>query len=100
MNTSRLILCWFYPKIQIRGKHFAFWQPEEKISGKTQIIVSGPSGRLESLKSKMGEEFPYWRIDDFPGSSAGKYKVTLIADRKIVSNLEFTISPQEETPSN
>jgi hypothetical protein len=64
---------------------------------KAQIIVSGPSGRLESLKSKMGEEFPYWRIDDFAGSSAGKYKVTLIADKKPVSNLEFTISQRELT---
>jgi hypothetical protein len=64
---------------------------------KAQIIVSGSSGRLESLKSKMGEGFPYWRIDDFTGSSAGKYKVTLIADKKPVSNLEFTISPREVT---
>jgi hypothetical protein len=65
---------------------------------KAQIIVSGQSGSLESLKSKIGEEFPCWRIDDFPGSSAGKYKVTLIDDKKVVSNLEFSISPMEMTP--
>jgi hypothetical protein len=63
-----------------------------------QIIVSGPSGSLESLKSKIGEELPYWRIDDFTGSSVGKYKVTLIDDKKVVSNLEFIISPREVTP--
>ena len=39
---------------------------------------SGPSGNLESLKSKTGEELPYWRIDDFTGGSAGKYKAELI----------------------
>ena len=60
-----------------------------------QVIVSGPSGSLKSLKSKIGEELPYWRIDDFTGSSVGKYKVTLIADKKVVSNLEFIISPKE-----
>ena len=63
-----------------------------------QIIVSGPSGRLESLKSKIGEELPYWRIDNFAGSSPGKYKVTLIVNKKVVSNLEFKISPREDTP--
>ena len=66
---------------------------------KAQIIVSGPSGNLESLKRKIGEELPYWRIDDFNGSSAGKYKVNLIVDSKLVSNLEFKIYPKEETPS-
>jgi hypothetical protein len=65
---------------------------------KAQIIVSGPSGSLESLKSIIGEELPYWRIDDFTGSSVGKYKVTLIADKKVVSNLEFIISQREVTP--
>jgi hypothetical protein len=59
---------------------------------KAQIIISGPSGNLKSVNSKIGEESPYWRIDDFTGSSAGKYKITLIIDKKVVSNLEFTIS--------
>jgi len=67
---------------------------------KAKIIVSGPSGNLESLNSKTGEELPYWRIDDFAGSPAGKYKATLIMDKKEVSNLEFVISPRKMTPSN
>jgi hypothetical protein len=62
---------------------------------KAKIIVSGPSGNLKSLQSKTGEELPFWRIDDFAGSSAGNYKVTLVVDKKEVSNLEFEIlSPQ------
>ena len=65
---------------------------------KAHIIVNGPSGNLERLKSKIGKELPCWRIDDFNGSSAGKYKITLIADKKVVSNLEFIISPKEGTP--
>jgi hypothetical protein len=55
---------------------------------------------LESLNSKAGEELPYWRVDDFAGSPAGKYKATLIIDKKEISNLEFIISPGKVTPSN
>ena len=67
---------------------------------KAKIIVSGPSGNLESLNSKTGEELPCWRIDDFAGSPAGKYKATLIVDKKEVSNLEFVISLRKVTPPN
>ena len=66
---------------------------------KAQIIVKGPSGSLRSLKSITGEELPYWRIDDFTGSSDGKYKASLIADNKLISELEFIISPEEVTHS-
>ena len=53
---------------------------------KEEIIVQGPSGNIESMKSKTGEEFPYWRIDDFPGSPEGKYRVTVTIDNKELSN--------------
>jgi hypothetical protein len=65
---------------------------------KGQVVVSGPMGGLKSLNSKIGEELPFWRIDDFTGSPAGKYKVTLISDKKVVCNLEFIISSRG-TPS-
>lgn len=65
---------------------------------KAHIIVSGPSGSLGSLKSKTGEELPDLRIDDFTGSSAGKYKAALIADNKVISDLEFEISSGEVVP--
>ncbi|MCX6255314.1 MAG: hypothetical protein NTV31_12660, partial [Bacteroidia bacterium] len=86
------------PKNPSPGEAFRILATGGENIRKTQIIVSGPSGSLESLKSKIGEELPYWRIDDFIGSSIGKYKVTLIADKKVVSNLEFIISPGEVTP--
>ncbi len=63
---------------------------------KAKIIVSGPSGNLESLNNKTGEELPCWRIDDFAGSAAGNYKATLILDHKEMSNLEFKIAAPEE----
>ncbi len=66
---------------------------------KAQILISGPSGTMKSVKSKTGEEWPYWRIDDFAGTSAGKYKVSLTADGREISNLEFVITPGKEAPS-
>jgi hypothetical protein len=83
------------PKNPSPGEPFHILATGGKNIRKAKIIVSGPSGTLESLKSKTGEEMPYWRIDDFSGSSSGKYKVTLIEDKKVVSNLEFTVSQRE-----
>jgi hypothetical protein len=67
--------------------------------GRANIVVSGPAGQLEPLKNKTGKEMPYWRIDDFAGCPAGKYKATLIMDKKEVSNLDFVISQKKEASS-
>lgn len=64
---------------------------------KAQIAVTGPSGDLNSMKSRTGKDMPCWRIDDFAGGAAGSYRATLIADRKVVSVLEFTISEGGKT---
>jgi hypothetical protein len=64
---------------------------------KAKIRISGPSGNLESLNMKAGEELPCWRIDDFAGSPAGKYMATLISDNKEVCRLEFVIAQREAT---
>jgi hypothetical protein len=66
---------------------------------KAKIVVSGPSGELESLKNITGEELPCWRIDDFTGTDAGNYKAILIIDKKEVAKLEFEIAPRKATPS-
>jgi hypothetical protein len=66
---------------------------------KGKIIVSGPSGELESLKIKNGKELPCWRIDDFTGTDAGNYKATLIIDKNEVAKLEFEIAPRKTTSS-
>ena len=87
------------PKNPGPGEPFRILATGDENIRKAKIIVSGPSGSLESQKSKMGAALPYWRIDDFTGSFAGKYKVTLIVDKKVINNLEFIISSREETPS-
>jgi hypothetical protein len=65
---------------------------------KAHTIVSGPSGDLKSVKSETGEELPAWRIDDFAGSSTGKYKAALISENKVIYDKEFEISPGKEAP--
>jgi hypothetical protein len=85
------------PKNPGPGEPFRILATGRENIRETQIIVSGPSGSIKSMKSKIGGELPYWRIDDFPGSSVGKYKATLITDKKVVGNLEFIISPGKVT---
>jgi len=81
------------------GENFRILSTGGRNIKKAKIIVSGPSGNPESRDHKTGEELPCWRIDDFPGSSAGKYKATLIMDNKEVAHLDFTISKHQTTPS-
>jgi hypothetical protein len=77
------------------GRPFRIFATGGKNIRNAEIVVNGPSGKLESLKSKTGKELPYWRIDDFEGGSAGGYKATLIADKEVVAAIEFTISQKE-----
>jgi hypothetical protein len=63
----------------------------------SEIIINGPAGNQESHKVKTGKGFPFWKIEDFPGGPAGRYKVSLIVKKNEVSNLDFTISGREAT---
>jgi hypothetical protein len=65
---------------------------------KAKVIVVGTSGVVESGESKFGEELPFWRIDDFKGVPAGKYKMSCYVDKKEISNREFIISQRVEAP--
>jgi hypothetical protein len=62
---------------------------------KAKIEIIGPSGVLKSLNSKSGDELPCWRIDDFPGSSAGNYRANVILDDVEISSIEFEIAPRK-----
>ena len=86
------------PKNPGPGEPFRIIATGDEDIGKAKIVVIGPSGNLESQKSKIGAELPYWRIDDFTGASGGKYKVTLIVDKKVMNSLEFIISSREAAP--
>lgn len=64
---------------------------------KAKISVKGTPGVLESLKSKSGNQLPYWRIDDFTGIPAGNYKVTLTEGRMDLDSLEFVVASLKKT---
>ena len=95
VNTMLVLPCNPAP-----GKGFRILATGGKNIRKAEIIVIGPAGNLKSLKSKIGEELPCWRVDDFAGSPAGKYKATLVVDKKEVSNQEFIVSSEKTTQTN
>jgi hypothetical protein len=84
------------PKNPAPGEEFRILSLGGEKLRKAQLTVSGPGGIVKSLKSKTGDELPYWRIDDYPGGSAGKYTITLTEDKEVVSNLEINIFPRKE----
>lgn len=82
------------PGNPVPGENFRILSTGGRNIKKAKIRISGPSGNLESQRHKIGEELPCWRIDEFAGSAAGKYKAVLLVDNKEVSQLEFVISKQ------
>ena len=60
---------------------------------KVSIMLTGPSGNIESVKSKNGDGFPGWKIDDFAGLPAGIYKASMLVGKKCERYTEFRISP-------
>jgi hypothetical protein len=91
-SNSLLVL----PKNPVQGETFRILVSGREDIRNSQIIISGPDGNIKAINSKTGEGFPFWRIEDFPGSAAGKYKISLIANKREVSNLEFSISRSVE----
>jgi hypothetical protein len=84
------------PKNPAPGQPFRILVTGDKNIGKAQIVLNGPTGSIDSRRSKEGGEMPYWRIDDFNGIPEGKYNVRLIADKKEVINFEFGISARQQ----
>ena len=80
------------------GEPFRIFSTAVKNIRKAHIKVSGPSGNIESHPGDTGDEFPFWRIDDFRGAPAGKYKASLVVGTQVAGEFEFTIIHQETTP--
>jgi hypothetical protein len=88
------------PGNPVPGETFRILTTGGKNILKAQIIVTGAEGDLKSTKRKTGDEFPYWRIDDYPGISAGTYNVTAVDGEMVLSNLGFTVSSTGKTPQS
>ena len=67
---------------------------------KAQIVVSSPSGNIESLKNRSGEGLPFWRIDEFKVAKEGKYQVTIRTGNSTVVQLDFTVTDKEAQQSS
>ena len=59
------------------GQVFRVMVTGGKKINKAKLEVTGPTGSIESEKSRTGEGLPYWRIDEFKAASEGAYHVEL-----------------------
>jgi hypothetical protein len=87
------------PKNPVPGEPFRILTTGKKDIRNSLIVINGPGGNLKSLNSITGEGYPFWRIEDFPGSAAGNYKISLITNARETDNLEFKIAYREATHS-
>jgi len=81
------------------GKEFRILATGGKNIRNAKIVISGPSGNIESQKNSTGDELPCWRIDHFSASEEGSYKAILMIGNQEVCSTEFTISSKKESAS-
>ncbi len=79
------------PRNPLPGESFRILSTGYSNLKKAKIIVEGPNGEVNSCNTIYGSELPYWRIDSFPSSVAGDYKVYLELNRKTVCTNLFSI---------
>jgi hypothetical protein len=87
------------PENPAPGEPFRILSTGGQFISKARLDVTGPTGIIKSIKKKAGNELPYWRIDDYEGCSAGKFKVTLTEDSKLINDLEFSIGTKISAPA-
>jgi hypothetical protein len=61
----------------------------------SEILVTGPNGRVEGKSSRAGGGPPYWVETSFQAGETGTYRVLLSRNGATVAGTEFTVSPQE-----
>lgn len=64
---------------------------------KAKIMISTPSGTIESSGSRSGDGLPYWRIDEFKATVKGKYMVALRTGTTTTGYQDFTVSNNQGT---
>ncbi|MBA4408578.1 MAG: hypothetical protein C0397_04055 [Odoribacter sp.] len=65
------------PENPLPGEVFRIMVTGGKKIRKAKIEVTGPTGSIESEKSRTGEGLPFWRIEEFKAGSEGTYQVEL-----------------------
>jgi len=59
---------------------------------KANLTVSGAMSELKAVKQTTGKELPYWRIDEFDGTSEGSYTATISSNGEKIVEISFTVS--------
>ncbi len=69
---------------------------------KANLTVSGAMSGLKAVKQTMGSELPYWRIDEFEGTSEGSYTATITGNGEKIAEISFKVSANksESTQGN
>jgi hypothetical protein len=80
------------PKHPLPGGIMRVLATLERDIGDARIVVNGPAGPLEPLKTKDGGGPPFWRSAEFQMGPEGGYTVSLVERRKTVGSLEVSIS--------
>jgi hypothetical protein len=89
MNTMLVL-----PRNPAPGEGFRIVATGGRNIRNAKIVVSGPSGNMESQNSKMGSELPCWRVDGYAALAEGAYNAVLMVDGKEVSRLGFQVAPR------
>ncbi|HZL10942.1 MAG TPA: hypothetical protein VFC65_13175 [Prolixibacteraceae bacterium] len=88
------------PKNPRPGQEFRVLVTGGESLRKSKVVVSGPTGSIESGESRSGEGLPFWRIDEFKAESEGNYHVTLLSGNTTVFSLEFPVTDKPSQPTS
>jgi len=77
------------PKNPHPGQVFRVMVVGGKSIRKAKLVVTSPSGSIESEKSRSGDGLPFWRIDEYRAGPEGKYHVAIDGN---ASGLDFLVT--------
>ncbi len=86
------------PENPLPGEPFRVVSTGGKSILSEKIEVRGGAETLKSVQSKTGDCIPYWRLDNFAGAPAGKYKAIISDGNKVAAVREFEI--QQSGPNS
>jgi hypothetical protein len=81
------------------GQLFRVIVTGDKNIRKAEIEVKGPSGVIQSEKSRTGDGLPFWRIDEFKAGAEGNYHVAFAGNEKTVS-MDFSVTDKPSQKSS
>ena len=66
-----------------------------------EVVLAGPSGRLDIANKKSGGGPPFWWSGEARIVEEGSYSAALVRDNKVLASLQFRVpSPRVERPEN